>query len=206
MSFFEDPEAAKTAIKELFGESLLLWGDAAPVRFTQRDDAWDFEIVVREADQCTPNGCVLASAFFPDAGRHELRIYPRMFTQSRKEQVDTFIHEIGHTFGLRHFFATVSETAWPSEVFGTHKPFSIMNYGSRSELTDDDKADLKRLYQTAWSGELTEINRTPIRFLKPFHTVGVPPGNLFAVGRTLVTSGSEGPGSVALSTYQSDSM
>jgi len=202
MSFFEDPEAAKTAIKVLLGESLLAWGDAAPVKFTQRDDAWDFEIVVRQADRCNINGCVLASAFFPDAGRHELRIYPRMFTQSRKEQVDTLIHEIGHTFGLRHFFANISEEAWPSQIFGEHRPFSIMNYGSQSELTDDDKADLKRLYQTAWSGELTEINRTPIRFVKPFHTVGVPPEDLVAVGRTLVTSGSAGPGSVVLSTYQ----
>ena len=74
---------------------------------------------------------MLASAFFPDAGRHPLTIYPRMFTQSRKEQVDTLIHEIGHTFGLRHFFAQVSESAWPSVVFGTHQAFSIMNYGSR---------------------------------------------------------------------------
>jgi hypothetical protein len=204
MSFFEDSEAAKTAIKELLGESLLAWGDAAPVKFAQRDDAWDFEIVVREADRCTPNGCVLASAFFPDAGRHELRIYPRMFTQSRKEQVDTITHELGHTFGLRHFFATISETAWPVEVFGTHRPFTIMNYGSQSELTDDDKADLKRLYQTAWSGELTEINRTPVRFVKPFHTVGVPPENLVAVGRALVASGSGEAGSVVLSTYQGD--
>jgi hypothetical protein len=47
------------------------------------------------------NGCVLASAFFPDAGRHELVIYPRMFAQNRKEPVDTLIHEIGHTFKLR---------------------------------------------------------------------------------------------------------
>jgi hypothetical protein len=172
MSFFEDPEAAKTAIKGLLGEALLAWGDAVPVKFAQRRHAWDFEIAIREADRCSPNGCVLASAFFPDPGQHELVIYPKMFTQSRKEQVDTLIHEIGHIFGLRHFFANVSETAWPSEVFGTHRPFSIMNYGSQSELTDDDKADLKRLYQTAWSGQLMEINGTPIRSVKPFNTNG----------------------------------
>jgi hypothetical protein len=149
MTYFEDPEAAKTAIKELLGKALLAWGDSAPIKFSQRNDAWDFEIAVREADQCDPNGCVMASAFFPDAGRHELRIYPRMLSQSPKEQVDTLIHEIGHTFGLRHFFANISETRWPSELFGTHSPFSIMNYGSQSELTDDDKGDLKLLYQTA---------------------------------------------------------
>jgi predicted Zn-dependent protease len=184
MSFFEDPEAAKTAIKDLLGAALLAWGDdVAPVKFTQRDDAWDFEIVVRQADRCTINGCVLASAFFPDQGRHELQIYPRMFTQSVEEQVETLVHEIGHIFGLRHFFANVSETEWPSEVFGTHRPFSIMNYGSQSELTDEDRADLKRLYQSAWSGELTEINGTPIRSVKPFNTIGAPPENLVAVGR-----------------------
>lgn len=169
MSFFEAPEAAKTAIKELLRDALLAWGDAVPVRFAQQDDAWDFEIVTREADRCNINGCVLASAFFPDAGRHELRLYPRMFTQSRKEQVDTLIHEIGHAFGLRHFFANISETEWPSQIFGTHKPFSIMNYGNQSELTDEDKKDLKQLYQMAWSGELTTINGTPIRLVQPFH-------------------------------------
>jgi hypothetical protein len=175
MSTFEDPVAAQTEIRKLLGEALLAWGDAVPVKFAERRDAWDFEIVMKRSDDCDINGCVLASAFFPDAGRHELVIYPKMFTQIRKEQVDTLIHEIGHVFGLRHFFAQVSETAWPSEVFGTHKPFSIMNYGSQSELTDDDKADLKRLYQTAWSGELTQINGTPIRFVKPFSTIGGSP-------------------------------
>jgi hypothetical protein len=181
MAHFDDPEAAKSAIKELFGEALVAWGDAAPVQFAQRADAWDFEIVMRDVDRCNINGCVLASAFFPDAGRHELILYPKMFEQTHKEQVDTMIHEIGHVFGLRHFFANVSETAWPSVIFGAHKPFTIMNYGSQSELTDDDKADLKRLYQTAWSGELTEINGTPIRLVKPFHTIGAPPDGLVAM-------------------------
>jgi len=165
MTGFENPDAAKTSIQELLGEALLAWGDAAPVQFTKRDDAWDFEIVMREADQCNAVGCVLASAFFPSAGQNKLFMYPKMFTQSRKEQVDTLIHEIGHIFGLRHFFAKVSETAWPSEVFGKHVPFSIMNYGSQSELTDDDKSDMKRLYQMAWSGELKRINGTPIQFI-----------------------------------------
>ena len=98
MRIFRDPEAAKAAITELLGETLLAWGDATPVRFSQRDDAWDFEIAVRKRDRCDVNGCVLASAFFPDAGQHELRIYPQMFAQSRKEKVDTLAHEVGHVF------------------------------------------------------------------------------------------------------------
>jgi hypothetical protein len=193
MSVFENPAAAGAAIRELLGKALLAWGDAGPIRFTERDDAWDFEIVMMPTDQCDSEGrCVLARAFFPDAGRHELVIFPRMFSQSLKEQVDTLIHEIGHTFGLRHFFAQISETRWRSEIFGTHRPFTIMNYGSQSELTDDDKSDLKRLYQMAWGGDLRQINGTPIRFMRPFHTVGVPPESLVAVGRTLVTSGASG--------------
>jgi hypothetical protein len=183
LHFFESPAAAKAEIRKLFGEALLAWGDAAPVKFAEREDAWDFEIVMRESDRCTIDGCVLARAFFPDAGRHELRIYPKMFEQSREEQVETLIHEIGHAFGLRHFFANLTEVFAPSVIFGTHKRFTIMNYGPDSKLTEDDKSDLKRLYQSVWSGELTEINGTPIRLVSPFHTTGAPPDSMVAVGQ-----------------------
>ncbi len=169
---FEDPERIRSHVRELLAEALSAWGDAAPVRFRETGDAWDFAIVVRDGDRCSPLGCTLASAFFPDAGRHELVLYPKMFAQSRKEQVDTLIHETGHVFGLRHFFADVRERAWPSEVFGTHRPFSIMNYGRQSELTEDDRNDLRRLYDLAWSGALTNVNETPIRFVEPYHTSG----------------------------------
>ena len=122
------------------------------------------------SDNCNSNGgCTLASAFFPDPGRHKLMMYPKMFTQSRKEQVDTFIHEIGHIFGLRHFFAKISETQWASEIFGSHKPFGIMNYGIQSELTHDDKADLARLYDLVWSRSISTINKTPIVQVRPYH-------------------------------------
>lgn len=171
---FENPAAVKTEIRKLFGEALMAWGNAAPVKFTEDDDLWDFEIVVRSGDQCSPRGCVLASAFFPDSGRHELVIYPKMFTQEREEQIETLVHEIGHIFGLRHFFANVSETAFPSEIFGTHNKFSIMNYGQLSKLTTADKDDLRRLYQLVWTGALTEINGTSIRLVKPFSTLAVP--------------------------------
>lgn len=168
MNVFGDPEAAKSAIRKLFGQSLMAWGNAVPVRFIENEDVWDFEIVVREEDRCNISGCVLASAFFPDAGRHELVIYPKMFAQSKKERIETITHELGHIFGLRHFFANVDETAWPSEIFGEHKRFTIMNYGEDSRLTDDDREDLKRLYQSAWNGDLTEINGTPIRLMRPY--------------------------------------
>jgi hypothetical protein len=184
MKYFKSPAAAKTEIRKLLGEALLAWGDAVPVRFTERKDGPDFEIVMRKNDDCDASGCTLASAFFPDAGRHQLILYPEMFAQTRQEQVDTLVHELGHVFGLRHFFANISEKAWPSQIFGTHKPFSIMNYGRKSVLTADDTADLKRLYQSVWSGELTQINRTPIKLVKAFHTSGALPQRLIAVSPT----------------------
>lgn len=163
-----DPEKSEAIVGELMSEALVRWSSAAPIRFTHDTDLWDFEVVLRNAADCTPAGCVLASAFFPDAGRHELTIYPTMFDQSRDEQIETLIHEFGHVFGLRHFFAAIHESAWPAEVFGTHSPFSIMNYGPESKLTDDDLSDLKELYRLAWSGHLTEINGTPIRLVRPY--------------------------------------
>lgn len=178
LNVFRRPADARTYLRRLMGEAILQWGDAAPVKFLERDDAWDFEIAIRPSDQCTANGCILASAFFPDAGRHTLTIYPKMFTQVREEQVETLVHEIGHVFGLRHFFANISETEWASEIFGTHRKFSIMNYGPDSKLTADDKTDLKRLYQLAWDGTLDNVNGTPIRFTTPYHTAGEQPGEL----------------------------
>ncbi len=183
MNNFANPAAAKAELRNLFAEALLAWGPAAPVKFKEDPDLWDFEFVMKRTDECTASGCVLASAFFPDSGRHEFVMYPKMFTQSRKEQVDTFIHEIGHVFGLRHFFAKVSEGAWPSEIFGTHSKFSIMNYGSLSELTEYDRSDLLQLYQLAWAGALTNINDTPIRLVRPFSTFAPAPSGVFTLGQ-----------------------
>ena len=191
LSAFENPAAVRTEVRKLLGEAILAWGDAVPIKFAERSDAWDFEIVMRKNPDCDMNGCVLASAFFPDAGRHQLTIYPTMFEQIREEQVATLVHEIGHVFGLRHFFANISETPWASEIFGVHDNFSIMNYGDESILTDNDKNDLKRLYELAWSGALTHINGTPIRFVRPFHTVGAPPENSFAIREVRTLVGSE---------------
>jgi hypothetical protein len=178
---FANPGALKTAIEKLLADALVAWGDAAPVKFAKRDDAWDFQIVMKSAPDCDVNGCVLASAFFPDAGRHDLAIYPTMFEQDKTEQVETLIHEIGHTFGLRHFFAKIREASAASEIFGKHVKFSIMNYGPDSKLTPADRADLKKLYQLAWSGQLTHINGTPIKFVKPFHTSGAGSEELIAL-------------------------
>ena len=163
-----NPAAAKARIRTLFQRALGEWGEACPIAFAERDSGTDFEIVLRNADDCDTRGCVLASAFFPDNGRHELIVYPRMLMQVEKEQIDTMIHELGHVFGLRHFFALTNETRLPAQVFGTHVDFTIMNYGEKSDLTDADRADLATLYRRARSGELTAINGTRIELVRPF--------------------------------------
>ncbi|WP_129421136.1 reprolysin-like metallopeptidase [Rhizobium leguminosarum] len=165
---FVDPEAVKAYLRTLLGETLLAWKTAVPIKFSETSAPWDFEIVVRAQDNCSAFGCTLARAFFPDAGQHELVLFPKMFEQVRNEQIETLAHELGHVFGLRHFFAKVSETGSASEIFGTHEPLSIMNYGEESKLTTTDMDDLTRLYREAWSGSLTEINGTPIRLMRPF--------------------------------------
>jgi len=166
---YQQPDALKARIRDLFSRAIAGWGDATPVRFQEQADNSDFDIVMRKADDCDMQGCVLAQGFFPDAGRHKLYVYPKMFGQTDKEQVETLEHEIGHVFGLRHFFAPDQETEWPSEIFGKNRAFSIMNYGDESHLTKIDRSDLKKLYQSAWSGQLTSINGTPIKLVRPFH-------------------------------------
>jgi hypothetical protein len=50
-------------------------------------------------------------------------------------------------------------------------------------VTRSNKKDLKRLYQLVWSGDLTNINGTPIRLVKPFHAIGTQPEALIEVAR-----------------------
>jgi len=170
LAVFKHSSKIKKRLRKLMSNGLSAWGDFLPVKFSENEDASDFEIVVRESDKCSILGCTLASAFFPDSGQHQLVIYPQLFEQSEDEQVETMAHELGHIFGLRHFFAEIEEKQWPSELFGANDKFTIMNYGEESILTSTDQDDLKALYTAVWNGQLTEINGTPIRLFKPYHT------------------------------------
>lgn len=157
----------KNYIRGLFSEAITIWGDVSPVSFEESCTTWDFEIIMRP-DNCNAHGCTLASAFFPNQQQNILTIYPKMFSQSKAEQIDTIVHEIGHIFGLRHYFAKQKESSWRSEVFGTHYPLTIMNYGHNSTLTQQDRVDLYKLYSAVWNGKITNINGLPIRLYQPY--------------------------------------
>jgi hypothetical protein len=68
-----------------------------------------------------------------------------------------------------------------------------MNYGPQSQLASQGKSDLKPLYQLAWNGQLTNINGTPIRLLKPFSAIGSIPANPVTVTPVLSAVTSAGP-------------
>lgn len=159
-------------IRKILAEGILEWGDAVPIGFREDHDLWDFEIIVAPSN-CSPYGCTLARAFFPDSGRHALTIFPELSKQSPQEQRETMAHELGHIFGLRHFFAQVKEKKAPSVLFGKHSKFTIMNYGPNSRMTEQDQADLKLLYQSVWSGKLRHIGGTPIALFYPYHKLGL---------------------------------
>ncbi|KAF9924383.1 hypothetical protein BGZ67_009323 [Mortierella alpina] len=158
----------KDEILTLFNKAVNQWGDAAPVAFKESSTTWDFEFVIMRNDDCAQTGCVLATAFFPGGGQQQLVIYPKMFDYPESEQVETLVHELGHVFGLRHWNALLMEREWAAEQFGVQTPFTIMNFGEKSTLTDDDKKDLKLLYAQAWNFTLTRINNTPVVLFKPY--------------------------------------
>ncbi|WP_343606371.1 matrixin family metalloprotease [Fluviicola sp.] len=160
---YNNSEDVKDYIRNIFGQAVNKWGDASPIAFMESTDEWDFEIIMHPND-CNPiGGCTLAKAFFPGRNQNTLTLYPKLFNQSSTEQIETIIHEMGHIFGLRHYFAQERESSWRSEVFGTHVPLTIMNYGPNSVLTDQDKLDLHRLYDAVWTGTLQNINGLPIQ-------------------------------------------
>lgn len=167
----ENPDAIRRRVRSLLHTAIDAWEDAAPVTFMESNSGWDFEISILKRRDCDEAACTLASAFFPDSGRQRLLIYPTLFDHDRPEQVATMVHELGHVFGLRHYFAQTDpeEKTFPSKIFGKHSRFTIMNYGSESRLTEADKQDLKRLYAVAWSTEAEEKIGKPVRLVKPPH-------------------------------------
>ncbi|KAF9281573.1 hypothetical protein BGZ68_006560, partial [Mortierella alpina] len=143
---FRETKRSKEEVLKVLNEAIKQWGDSAPITLVEDSNLWDFEISLRNASDCRDDGC------------------------SMDVQVSTLTHELGHIFGLRHWFAKEEdgELGWTSEVFGHNEAFTIMNYGEKSMLTNEDKRDLKLLYKLVWSGELKKINTTPIVLFKPY--------------------------------------
>lgn len=167
----EEPQAVRRKVRRLFRDAVAAWEGAAPVAFAETRKDWDFEIAVLRRRDCDDEGCTLASAFFPEPVRQRMLIYPSMFDYDREEQLATIAHELGHIFGLRHYFADTDEDELksPSLVFGKHSPFTIMNYGRASRLTDADRNDLKRLYEAAWSQDPQAVLGRPVRLVEAPH-------------------------------------
>jgi len=76
-------------------------------------------------------------------------------------------HELGHIFGLRHFFAPDTETGRGSVLYGSNNDRTIMNYGAKSVLTKADRRDLTSLYHRVWTGQLEQRWLKRIRLVKP---------------------------------------
>ena len=165
----DDPGALKRRVRRLLRAAISAWGSAAPVRFVESDAEWDFEVAVLKRADCDEDGCTLASAFFPDRGRQRMLILPTMFEYSHVEQVATMVHELGHVFGLRHYFADTDEAKFPSKIFGKHSAFTVMNYGAKSKLTIADREDLARLYEAAWSADPEAALGLPVRLFDAPH-------------------------------------
>ena len=167
----DDPDAIRRKVRRLFREAVDAWSDAAPVTFQESRIGWDFEIAVLRRPDCDGELCTLASAFFPLPVRQRLLVYPSMFDWGWDEQVSTMVHELGHVFGLRHFFADTDtdELDFPSHHFGSSTRFTIMNYGYESRLTEADRRDLRRLYQAAWSGDPEAILGKPVTLVRASH-------------------------------------
>lgn len=166
---YSNSDDVKNYIRGLINSAILSWGTAAPIQFKETSsNTFDFDITMAP-DNCTAAGaCSLAAAFFPNANQNSVALFPRMFTLNKSKQVDTIIHEMGHIFGLRHYFAQEKEDQWRSEIFGHHNPLTIMNYGDLSTLTAYDKEDLETLYNLVWSGKLKDINGLPVELFNSF--------------------------------------
>ncbi len=151
-------------------KAILAWGSAVPVRFSERSHGVDFGGEGQSQWRSVRRGMRFGCAFFL-IPVNMIWPYPTLFKQTQKEQEETMVHEMGHIFGLRHFFAKVRESDRQSVLFGRQDAFTIMNYGPKSQLTDNDKQDLARLYEEVWSGKRKDVNGTPIQQVVPFSTL-----------------------------------
>ena len=155
-----------TAVQELFEQAQQKWEFTDYVTIEQVDSIFKADFIVHAAptNGNMSSGFVLASAFFPNADQNDFYVYPEMFTVG--DPLNTMLHEIGHIYGLRHYFFR-EEEGFPGLTFGTENEKTIMNYGKNSILTDTDKTELKALYEYVMDN--TKVNPGPVVMFKSRH-------------------------------------
>jgi hypothetical protein len=96
-------------------------------------------------------GGVLASAFFPNPQPlNTLFVYSLSFTDKKNRETlkNTFLHELGHTLGLRHEFALDPDRfEGGAQVYGTRNPLSVMSYNLPPQVQKSDIEDIKSFYK-----------------------------------------------------------
>ena len=153
-------------VERSFDEAFRSWRFEG-IDMQRNQQSFDFIIHAADTNGDALNGYVLASAFFPSSNLNHFQIHPEAFTMGNG-LVQTLQHEIGHVFGLRHWFYWRES---PAKLFGDQSEKTIMNYGANSVLTDQDRADLQRMYNAVWSGEPNIFgDNTPVVLFDPYST------------------------------------
>jgi hypothetical protein len=108
---------------------------------------------------------VLASAFFPNPQPlNTLFVYSLSFTDKKYRETlkNIFLHELGHTLGLRHEFALDPDRfEGGAEVYGTRNPLSVMCYRFPPQVQKSDIEDTKSFYKLPAEVTLPADNKTP---------------------------------------------
>lgn len=96
-------------------------------------------------------GSVLASAFFPNSQPlNTLFVYQLALSTEkwRGTLKNIFLHELGHTLGLRHEFA-LDPDRWEggAVVYGSRNPSSVMSYVFPPQVQQSDITDTKTFYK-----------------------------------------------------------
>jgi hypothetical protein len=152
---------SKSKFEDWLKQALAAWGDSAPVQVEgpKDSDDTDFTVVLYNDFFRYQGGYVLGQAFFPNTESKVFHIWPA--PEGVGNYVSTIEHELGHVFGLRHWFG-MQEGNVVYFRFDENDPVSIMNYGRDSKLTAKDKKDLKAFYHAIWSGR--NLHLTDVQF------------------------------------------
>lgn len=112
-------------------------------------------------------GSVLASAFFPNSQPlNTLFVYKLALSSDKQRGIlkNIFLHELGHTLGLRHEFALdPGRFEGGAVVYGSRNEKSVMSYEFPPEVQQSDISDIRSFYklQTMSIKELTIKDYNP---------------------------------------------